>query len=306
MQSALALLLVRTLEPQQPLLAVKAAGISVERSVGRHHAMARHDNRNGITCDRSPHRTRRHNGCLVSRYTMSSGNTLGDLAIRSDLATRNRKQLKPNLALKRRTNHMQRRRKPRFLPCKISIQPSPGTFKHRRGYTICGTHRRHATNTGNRIDTFNVLRIFFEQRRAKVLLPLKPKSRQTAAISGKQDFAQRRSKRRRDHQRLPSKLRNIIPRIVQTTPIDPKVTQGSRRKAPRTPPGLGPATATCPHISPAAPTDNDPIADRLQQRRRRRGLGLVFRTLRRPVWRLVRSSEGAGQGATHGRGRSEN
>lgn len=235
MQSALALLLVRTLEPQQPLLAVKAAGISVERSVGRHHAMARHDNRNGITCDRSPHRTRRHNGCLVSRYTMSSGNTLGDLAIRSDLATRNRKQLKPNLALKRRTNHMQRRRKPRFLPCKISIQPSPRTLKHRRGRTIYRTHRRHATSTGNRIGAFNVLRIFFEKRRAKVLLPLKPKSRQTAAISGKQDFAQRRSKRRRDHQRLLSKLRSIIPRIVQTTPIDPKVSSGSRRSAPQLP-----------------------------------------------------------------------
>lgn len=233
MQSALALLLVRTLEPQQPLLAVKAAGISVERSVGRHHAMARHDNRNGITCDRSPHRTRRHNGCLVSRYTMSSGNTLGDLAIRSDLATRNRKQLKPNLALKRRTNHMQRRRKPRFLPCKISIQPSPRTLKHRRSRAICRTHRRHATNTGDRIGAFNMFGVFPEKRRAKVLLPLKPKSRQTAAISGKQDFAQRRSKRRRDHQRLLSKLRNIIPRIVQTTPIDPKVTQGSRREAPQ-------------------------------------------------------------------------
>ena len=80
------------------------------------------------------------------------------------------------------------------------------------------THRRHTTSTGNRIDTFNVLRIFFEQRRAKMLLPLKPKPRQTAAISGKQNFAQRRGKRRRDHQRLLSKLRNIIPRIVQTTP----------------------------------------------------------------------------------------
>lgn len=77
--------------------------------------------------------------------------------------------------------------------------------------------------------------IFFEKRGAKVLLPLKPKPRQTAAISGKQDFAQRRSKRRRDHQRLLSKLRNIIPRIVQTTPIDPKVTQGSRREAPQLP-----------------------------------------------------------------------
>ena len=305
-QSTRASLLVRTLEPQQPLLAVKAAGISVERSVGRHHAMARHDNRNGITCDRSPHRTRRHNGCLVSRYTMSSGNTLGDLAIRSDLATRDRKQLKPNLALKRRANHMQRRRKPRFLPCKISIQPSPGTLKHRRSRTICRTHRRHATNTGNRVGAFNMFGVFPQKRGAKMLLPLKPKSRQTAAISGKQDFAQRRSKRRRDHQRLLSKLRTIIPRIVQTTPIDPKVTLGSRHEAPRPPPGPGPATATLPHISPAAPTDNDPIADRLQQRRRRRGLDLVFRTLRRPVWRLVRGSEGAGQGATHGRGRSEN
>lgn len=77
--------------------------------------------------------------------------------------------------------------------------------------------------------------VFPEKRGAKVLLPLKPKPRQTAAISGKQDFAQRRSKRRRDHQRLLSKLRNIIPRIVQTTPIDPKVTQGSRRATPQLP-----------------------------------------------------------------------
>ena len=306
MQSARVLLLVRALKPKQPLLAIKPAGISVKRAVGRHHAMAWHNNRNRVASDRGPHGTGRHNGCLISRHTISSRNTLGDLAIRSDLATRNRKQLVPNFTLKRRANQMQRRRKPRFLPCKISIQPSPGTFKHRRGYTICGTHRRHAASTRNRIGTFNVLRIFFEKRGAKVLLPLKPKPRQTAAISGKQDFAQRRSKRRRDHQRLLSKLRNIIPRIVQTTPIDPKVTQGSRRAAPRPPPGPGPATATRPHISPAASTNNDPIAGRLQQRHRRRGPGSVFRTLRRPVWRLVRGSEGAGQGATHGRGRSEN
>lgn len=169
-----------------------------------------------------------------------------------------------------------------------------------------------------------MLRIFFEQRGAKMLLPLKPKPCQTAAISGKQDFAQRRSKRRRDHQRLLSKLRTIIPRIVQTTPIDPKVTQGGkhdsaatagrapqspqggRREAPRPPPEPGPATAARPHISPAAPTNNDPIAGRSQQRHRRRRPGLVFRTLRRPVWRPVRGSEGAGQGATHDRGRSEN
>ena len=207
MQSALALLLVRALKPKQPLLAIEPTGISVERSVGRHHAMARHNNRNGITRDRSPHRTRRHNGHLISRHTMSSRNTLGNLAIRSDFATWDRKQLKPNLTLERRTDHMQRRRKPRFLPCKISIQPSPGTLKHRRGRTICRTHRRHATNTGNRVGAFNMFGVFPEKRGTKVLLPLKPKPRQTAAISGKQDFAQRRSKCRRDHQRLLSKLR---------------------------------------------------------------------------------------------------
>ena len=207
MQSARALLLVRALKPKQPFLAIEPAGISVERSIGRHHAMARHDNRNRVASDRGPHGTGRHNGCLVSRYTMSSRNTLGDLTIRSDLATRDRKQLKPNLALKRRTNHMQRRRKLRLLPRKISIQPSPRTLKYRRGSTVCRIHRRHAASTRNRIGAFNMFGIFFEKRGAKVLLPLKPKPRQTAAISGKQDFAQRRSKRRRDHQRLLSKLR---------------------------------------------------------------------------------------------------
>ena len=175
MQSARTLVLVRTLKPKQPLLAIKAAGISVERSVGGNHAMARHDNRNGIVCNRSPHGTRGHNGCLVSRHTMSSRNTLSDFAIRSDLATRDRKQLKPNLALKRRTNHMQRRRKPRLLPRKICIQPSPRTLKHRRSRAICRTYRRHPTGTRNCIGTYDILRILFEQRRAKVFLPLKPK-----------------------------------------------------------------------------------------------------------------------------------
>lgn len=341
MQSARVLLLVRALKPKQPLLAIKPAGISVKRAVGRHHAMAWHNNRNRVASDRGPHRTRRHNGRLVSRYTMSSRNTLSDLAIRSDLATRDRKQLEPNLALKCRANHMQRRRKPRLLPRKISIQPSPGTFKHRRRRTICRTHRRHATSTGNRIGAFNMFGIFFEKRGAKVLLPLKPKPCQTAAISGKQDFAQRRSKRRRDHQRLLSKLRKHNtancadnPNRPQSHPKQqacsaaaaarpqshprqqartrrscrsrPTVPQGGRRKAPRPSPGPGPATAARPRISPAAPTNNGPTAGRSQQRHRRRGPGLVFRTLRRPVWRLVRGSEGAGQGATHGRGRSEN
>ena len=206
-QSTRALLLVRTLEPKQPLLAIKPAGISVERTIGGNHAMARHNNRNGITRDRGPHGTGRHNGVLVSRYTMSSRNTLGNLAIRGDLATRNRKQLVPNFTLKRRANQMQRRRKPRFLPCKISIQPSPRTLKYRRSHTVCRIHRRHAASTRNCIGAFNMFRIFFEKRGAKMLLSLKPKPRQTAAISGKQDFAQRRSKRRRDHQRLLSKLR---------------------------------------------------------------------------------------------------
>ena len=306
MQSVRALLLVRALKPQQPLLAIKSAGISVKRAVGGNHAMARHNDRNGITRDRGPHGTGRHNGCLISRHTMSSRNTLGDLAIRGNLAARNGKQLVPNFTLKRRTNHMQRRRKPRLLPRKISIQPSPRTLEHRGGRTICGIHQRYSTGTGNRVGAFNMFGVFPEKRGTKVLLPLKPKPRQTAAISGKQDFAQRRSKCRRDHQRLLSKLRNIIPRIVQTTPIDPKVTQGSRRKAPRPPPGLGPATTTCPLISPAAPTSNGPIAGRSQPSHRRQGPGLVSRTLRRPVWRLVRGSEGAGQGATHGRGRSGN
>ena len=296
MQSARTLLLVRALKPQQPLLAVEAAGISVERTIGGNHAMARHNNRNGITRDRGPHGTGRHNGCLISRHTMSSRNTLGDLAIRSDLATRNRKQLVPNFTLKRRTNQMQRRRKPRFLPCKISIQPSPRTLKHRRSRTICRTHRRHATGTGNRVGAFNMFGVFPEKRGTKVLLPLKPKPRQTAAISGKQDFAQRRSKCRRDHQRLLSKLRNIIPRIVQTTPIDPKVTQGSRRKAPRPPLGPEPATAARPHISPAASTNNGPIASRSQPSHRRRGPGLVLWTRRRPLW-------GGGGGAAGGRPR---
>lgn len=323
MQSARALLLVRALKPQQPLLAVEAAGISVERTVGGNHAMARHNNRNGITRDRGPHGTGRRNGCFVSRYTMAGGDTSRNFAISGDLATRDRKQLKPNLALKRRTNHMQRRRKPRLLPRKISIQPSPRTLKHRRRRTICRIHRRHPTGTRNRIGTFNVLRILFEQRRAKVLLTLKPKPRQTAAISGKQDFAQRRSKRRRDHQRLLSKLRTIIPRIVQTTPIDPKVTSGSRREAPQLPAaphspprrqarsaetaaGTKARNGHAPPHQPSGPNQQRPHRRPLAAASPQAGPGLAFRTLRRPVWRLVRGSEGAGQGATHGRGRSEN
>ena len=218
MQSVRALFLVRTLKPKQPLLAIKPAGISIKRAVGGDHTMARHDDRNGVTRNRHPHSTGRHNRVLITRHTILGRNTLGDFAIRSNLTTRDRKQLEPNLTLKRRSDHMQRRRKPRLLPRKISIQPSPRTLKHRRSRAIRRVYRRHSPGTRNRIGTLDMLGILFEQRRAEVLLTLKPKSRQTAAISGKQDFAQRRSKRRRDHQRLLSKLRNIIPRIVQTTP----------------------------------------------------------------------------------------
>ncbi len=339
-QAAQALFLVRALKPKQPLLTIKPSSISVERAVGGNHAMARHDDRNGIARNRSPYGTGRHNGVLISRHTMFGRDTLSDLAIRSDLTTRDRKQLKPNLTLKRRADHMQRRRKPRLLPRKVGIQPSPRTLKHRRGSAIRWIYRRNPACARNRIGTLDMLSILFEQRRAKVLLSLKPKPRQTAAISGKQNFAQRRSKRRRDHQRLLSKLRNIIPRIVQTTPIDPKVIQGSRREAPPLPhdpkvpagsrrnaPQLPAAPHSPPrrqarsaeaaagtrarncHVLPHQPSglnQQRPIAGRSQQRHRRRGPGLVFRTLRRPVWRLVHGSEGAGQGATHGRGRSEN
>ena len=220
MQSVRALFLVCALKPKQPLLAIKPTGISVERTVCRDHTMARHNDRNGIVRDRSPHSARRHNGGLITRHTMPRRNALGNLTIRSNFATRNRKQLEPNLTLKRRADHMQRRRKPRLLTSKISIQPSPRTLEHRRSRAIRGICRRHSPSTRNRIGTFDVLGILLKERRAKVLLALKPKPRQTAAISGKQDFAQRRSKRRRDHQRLLSKLRNIIPRIVQTTPAD--------------------------------------------------------------------------------------
>lgn len=273
MQSARVLLLVGALKPKQPLLAIKPAGISVKRAVGRHHAMAWHNNRNRVASDRGPHGTGRHNGCLISRHTMSSRNTLGDLTIRSDLATRNRKQLVPNFTMKRRTDHMQRRRKPRFLPCKISIQPSPGTLKHRRRRTICRTHRRHAASTRNCIGAFNMFGIFFEKRGAKVLLPLKPKPRQTAAISGKQDFAQRRSKRRRDHQRLLSKLRNIIPRIVQTTPIDPKVPAAAARSAAAAARPQSPRRQQAQRAAAAGRAPQSPKAAGAKRRGRRRDQG---------------------------------
>ena len=276
MQSARVLLLVRALKPQQPLLTVEATGISVERSIGRHHAMARHDNRNRVASDRSPHRARRHNGRFISRHTMSSRNTLGDLAIRSDLATRDRKQLKPNFTLKRRTDHMQRRRKPRFLPCKISIQPSPGTLKHRRGRTICRIRRQHATNTGNRVGAFNMFGVFPEKRGAKVLLSLKPKPRQTAAISGKQDFAQRRSKRRRDHQRLLSKLRKHNTANCADNPNRPQSRPRRQARSAGVAAGTRARNSHVPPHQPSSPNRQRPHRRSLAAASPQAGAGLSF------------------------------
>lgn len=276
MQSARVLLLVRALKPKQPLLAVKPAGISVKRAVGGNHAMARHNDRNRIPRDRGPHGTGRRNGCFVSRYTMSSRNTLGDLTIRSDLATRDRKQLKPNLALKRRTNHMQRRRKPRLLPRKISIQPSPRTLKYRRGSTVCRIHRRHAASTRNRIGAFNMFGIFFEKRGAKVLLPLKPKPRQTAAISGKQDFAQRRSKRRRDHQRLLSKLRKHNTANCADNPNRPQSPRRQQAQSAEATAGTRARSGHAPPHQPSGPNQQRPHRRSLAAASPQAGAGLSF------------------------------
>lgn len=84
--------------------------------------------------------------------------------------------------------------------------------------------------------------------------PVKPRPSAASKI-----LAQRRSKRRRDHQRLLSKLRTIIPRIVQTTSIDPKVTQGSRRAAPgrrttpKSPKAVGATASQLPGRAPQSP-----------------------------------------------------
>ena len=99
--------------------------------------------------------------------------------------------------------------------------------------------------------------VFPKKRGAKMLLPLKPKPRQTAAISGKQDFAQRRGKCRRDHQRLLSKLRNMIPRIVQTTPIDPKSPKAVGATAPQLPHD--------PKVTPGSRRDSAAAAGRAPQ-----------------------------------------
>ena len=104
---------------------------------------------------------------------------------------------------------------------------------------------------------------------------------------------------------------------------NPKVTPGSRRNAPqlpaalRSPPrrqarsaeaaaGARARNGHVPSHQPSGPNQQRPHRKPLTAASPQAGPGLVFRTLRRPVWRLVRSSEGAGQGATHGRGRSEN
>lgn len=110
----------------------------------------------------------------------------------------------------------------------------------------------------------------------------------------------------------------------QSYRLNPKVPAGSRRNSAAAAGGApqsqkaagakrrgrrrdqGPQQPRAPTSAQRPQPTTAPIAGRSQQRHRRRGPGLVFRTLRRPVRRLVRSSEGAGQGAAHGRGRSEN
>lgn len=86
---------------------------------------------------------------------------------------------------------------------------------------------------------------------------------------------------------------NIIPRTVQTTPIDPKVTQssrraapqlphdptvpqGGRREAPRPPPEPGPATATCPPHQPSGPNQQRPHRRPLAAASPQAGAGLSF------------------------------
>lgn len=86
---------------------------------------------------------------------------------------------------------------------------------------------------------------------------------------------------------------NIIPRTVQTTPIDPKVTQssrraapqlphdpkvpkGGRREAPRPPPGPGPATAARPPHQPSGPNQQRSHRRLLAAESPQAGAGLSF------------------------------
>ncbi len=147
-----------------------------------------------------------------------------------------------------------------------------------------------------------------------MLLPLKPKSRQTAAISGKQDFAQRRSKRRRDHQRLLSKLRNIIPRIVQNnpnrpqsqprqqaqraaaagrTPQSPKAAGAKRRGRRR---DQGPQQPRAPN-QPSGPNQQRPHRRSLAAASPKAGAGLSFQNTPQTSVAPCPRLRGAGQGA---------
>ena len=118
---------------------------------------------------------------------------------------------------------MQRRCKPRLLPRKISIQPSPGTFKHRRGYTICGTHRRQRLlKNGCQRSVEPKCSCPSNQSpvkpRPSAASRISPKGEANVVVTTSGSF---------------QNSANIIPRIVQTTSIDPKVAQGSRRNAPQ-------------------------------------------------------------------------
>lgn len=64
-------------------------------------------------------------------------------------------------------------------------------------------------------------------------------------------------------------------------PQSPKAAGAKRRGRRR---DQGPQQPRAPHISPAAPTNNGPIADCSQPSHRRRGPGLAFRTLRTDIF----------------------
>lgn len=87
--------------------------------------------------------------------------------------------------------------------------------------------------------------------------PLSPHKQQTQA---RQSY--------RLNPKVPAGSRRNSAAAAGRAPQSPKATGAKRRGRRR---DQGPQRPRAPHISPAAPTDNDPIADRLQQRRRRRG-----------------------------------
>ena len=111
---------------------------------------------------------------------------------------------------------------------------------------------------------------------------------------------------------LPSQLTILtswtkVPKSVRSVPSTALATHSQAARLPRQ--RRGTATGTSSplnqvHLRKGTPPASD--AKNHQLCYRRPGPGLVLKTFRRPVRRLVRSSAGAGQGAAHGRGRFQN